>query len=131
MQATLEKPYVPIRSTFTMPIIELGQTVIYKHHRSDKGMAAIVTRVGTNNVDVLVFHEGACNGYPKNAVAHEDDPAMFTEARAKNGCWCKTKRDEALDSLGPNLELLMNLPDIQAMLSLYAEERLREAKENK
>lgn len=72
---------------YEMPPTYLGQLVRWKPHPgSDGGAPALVLKLGTHCVHLVVFHPDIPGGRLYDGVLHESDP-KFDEARFDRGVW--------------------------------------------
>lgn len=91
---------------WTMPEVQVGDTVLYRSHDGAEAQMAFVSRVGKETVELWALAPGY-GGAEKPSVHHKDDPRLSSSVEWKRyGIWEHRPRDPRIAQLSERLSAL-------------------------
>ena len=91
---------------WSMPEVQLGETVLYRPHGNAEAQMAFVAKVGRDTLELWALSPGY-GGVDKPSVHHKDDPRLETSTEWKKfGTWEHRPRDPRIAQLSERLSAL-------------------------
>lgn len=92
--------------SYSMPDVNLGDTVLYRPHEGAPAQMAFVSRVGQDALELWVLSPGY-GGVDRSSVHHVDDPRLVDSVEWKKfGTWEHRPRDPRIAQLSERLSAL-------------------------
>lgn len=92
--------------SYSMPEVNLGDTVLYRPHEGAPAQMAFVSRVGQDALELWVLSPGY-GGVDRPSVHHVDDPRLADSVEWKKfGTWEHRPRDPRIAQLSERLSAL-------------------------
>lgn len=87
-----------------MPEVSVGKWVLWAWNRDSDSSPAVVVKVGSRSIEVLVHVASLKDHVIKNGVRHIDDPFLQKFPQHDGGCWQDTPHNIRIDRLLKNFE---------------------------
>ncbi len=85
---------------WTMPHVEVGQTVLWSWNGGKKDASpAVILMVGTSTLTLAIHATDTKDHVSKSGVRHADDPFLRRSPNNEGGVWRLTPRDERINEM--------------------------------